>query len=270
MNSTVIVPWALVALLAAATAALAANVRRYRRARRQEGRARPWRIPRRPLGDFDPVFAPGPFGPTLATEVQFVGRGDGDVPGGTTDLEAWVLAVLAKRATRLFEFGTCTGKTAYLWARNAPPEARVTTLTLAPDALGAYAHAPGDDARAAARAAAESRFACFVYAGTAVAHKVEQLFGDSKAFDEAPYAGACDLVFVDGSHAYSYVVSDSRKALRMVRPGGIVLWHDYAGPAWAPDVERALNEFATALPLTHLAGTKLVAYRHPHAAAVPR
>jgi predicted O-methyltransferase YrrM len=266
VSPLVVVPWVLVALLGAAVTALAVNVYRCRRGKRQAGRSRPWRLPRRPLAEFDPAFAPGPFGPTLAAEVWFVGTGDGAVPGGTTDLEAWVLAVLAKRATRLFEFGTCTGKTAYLWARNAPPEARVTTLTLPPDGVAAYAHAPGDDAASAACAAAESRFARFLYDGTDVAHKVEQLFGDSKAFDEAPYVGRCDLVFVDGSHAYSYVVSDTRKALRMVRPGGVVLWHDYAGPAWAPGVDRALNELAATLPLTHLAGTKLVAYRRPPAA----
>ena len=46
-----------------------------------------------------------------------------------------------------------------------------------------------------------------------VAGKVEQLFADSKTLDVSPWAGQCDLVFVDGSHAYSYVVSDSEKVL---------------------------------------------------------
>jgi predicted O-methyltransferase YrrM len=87
------------------------------------------------------------------------------------------------------------------------------------------------------------------------------LFGDSKRFDESRFAGTCDLVFVDGSHARSYVESDSRKALRMLRPGGIVLWHDYHGPRRARGVFDALNALAGELPLAHIKGTSLVAYR---------
>jgi hypothetical protein len=71
----------------------------------------------------DPAFRPGAFGPGRETEVHFVGRGPYAVDGGTSDAEAWILAVLAKRAYRLFEFGTCTGKTAYLWGRNSPDDA---------------------------------------------------------------------------------------------------------------------------------------------------
>ena len=94
-------------------------------------------------------------------------------------------------------------------------------------------------------------------------HKVEQLFGDSKELDTTPWAGQCDLVFVDGSHAYSYVMSDSAKALDLVRPGGLVLWHDYAGPLHSPGVYRALNELAQRLPIVRIAGTSLAAYRRP-------
>jgi hypothetical protein len=64
-----------------------------------------------------------------------------------------------------------------------------------------------------------------------------------------------DLVFVDGSHARSYVESDSRKALRMVRPGGIVFWHDYSGPRRTPGVFASLNALAREMPLVHIGGT---------------
>ena len=49
----------------------------------------------------------------------------------------------------------------------------------------------------------------------------------------------------------------------MVRPGGFVLWHDYAGPRHARGVYEALNAIARALPLRRIAGTMLVAYRRP-------
>ena len=213
--------------------------------------------------DIDPIFRPGAFGPRLETEVSFLGRGPYVVDGGTTDSEAWILAVLAKRAMQLFEFGTCTGKTAYLWARNAPPNARVTTLTLAPDGHGDYRAAATDDERDMEYAVRESSHSSFVYTGTDVEPKVEQLFGDSKTIDVSPWVGQCDLVFIDGSHAYSYVMSDSEKALQLVRPGGLVLWHDYAGPGHSPGVYRAVNELAQRLPLVRIQGTSLAAYRRP-------
>jgi hypothetical protein len=226
---------------------------------RQRGIFRRWPVPKVPVELLDPRFEPDQLGATLAAEVTFLGRGTIRVPGGTSDTEAWILAVLARDASRLFEFGTCTGKTSYLWARNQPAGGTVTTLTLAPHQLDAYQSAAGDDPAAEAYAREESRLNRFLYAGTAVESRVVQLYGDSKEFDDTPYAGACDLVFVDGSHAYSYVVSDSAKALRMVRPGGLVLWHDYSPDC--PGVFRALNQLVTRLPLVHVQGTTLVACR---------
>lgn len=221
-----------------------------------------WPIPTVPLADLDPVFRTNDLGPTLETEVSFVGRGPLVVPGGTSDAEAWVLSTLAKKARCIFEFGTCTGKTTYLVARNSPPDASVVTITLAPDQTGEYVREEGDNRRNIKAALRESKLTHFLYNGTAVEPKVQQLFGDSKAFDETPYVRACDLIFVDGSHAYSYVLSDSRKALRMVKPGGVILWHDYVGPE-EEGVFRGLNELARELPLVHVEGTTFIAYRKP-------
>lgn len=250
-----------VLLLLVVAAVLALRVLRNRADRKQRNLFGPWPIPSRPLNELDPSFRVGKFGPTRDAEVVMLGRGSLNVPGGTSDTEAWVLAVLAKRARLMFEFGTCTGKTAYLWGRNAPPDARVVTVTLSPEKHGSYRAANGDDAHDTDAALAESEFAQFVYSGTDVEPKVEQLFADSKALDVTPWAGQCDLVFVDGSHAYSYVTSDSRKALELVRPGGLVLWHDYAGPRHSPGVYRALNELAGEIELWHVKGTHLVAHR---------
>ena len=243
--------------------ALAVSLLRQRSVRKQRNLFGEWPIRRVLPEEVDPVLRPGAFGPTLDTEVSFIGRGPYVVDGGTSDAEAWILAVLARRARRMFEFGTCTGKTAYLWARNSPPEATVVTVTLAPDHLGDYRQEATDDSRDVRFALKESSHTEFLYSGSPVAAKVEQLFADSKALDVAPWAGTCDLVFVDGSHAYSYVVSDSAKALELVAPGGLVLWHDYAGPRHAAGVYRALNELAQRLPLVRLEGTTLVAYRRP-------
>jgi predicted O-methyltransferase YrrM len=221
-----------------------------------------WPSPTVPLADLDPVFRTNDLGPTLDTEVSFVGRGPLVVPGGTSDAEAWVLSTLAKKSRRIFEFGTCTGKTTYLVARNSPADASVTTITLAPDQTSDYVREEGDNRRNVKAALRESKLTHFLYNGTAVEPKVNQLFGDSKAFDESPYLDSCDLIFVDGSHAYSYVLSDSKKALRMVKPGGVILWHDYVGPE-EEGVFRGMNELAKDLPLVHVEGTTFIAYRKP-------
>ena len=174
---------------------------RHRAVRKQRNLFGEWPIRRVPPGEVDPVLRPGPFGPTRDAEVAFIGRGPYVVDGGTSDAEAWILAVLAKRARTMFEFGTCTGKTAYLWARNSSPDARVVTVTLAPDHLSDYRREATDDPVDVQFALKESSHTEFLYSDSPVASKVEQLFADSKALDVSPWAGRCDLVFVDGSHA---------------------------------------------------------------------
>lgn len=253
----------LVLVLSVTASATIWYVLRVRALRHQRGVFGPWPIRKARLEDLDPVFIPGDYGPTLDTEVTFIGRGPFYVEGGTSDAEAWILAVLAKRSRTMFEFGTCTGKSAYLWARNSPPGATVVTLTLSPTQLSAYSADPKDRQPDIEAARKESCFTRFLYTGTSVDPKVVQLFGDSKSFDETPFLDWADLIFVDGSHAYSYVLSDSQKALRIAKAGGIILWHDYKGPHRADGVFRALNELSEKLPLVHISGTTFVVYRKP-------
>jgi hypothetical protein len=190
-----------VVVLLVTTIGLAHRVIRYKRRRLQEsGRDPRWPIPTVPLAEFHPAFETDEFGPTLRAEVHFVGQA-GTVAFGTSDAEAWILAVLGKEAREMFEFGTATGKTTYLWARNAAPDARVTTLTLAPDQVAKYRDTSEDSRHSHKRALLESSFDRFRYTGTEVEGKVTQLFGDSKTFDETPYLGRFDLIFVDGSQA---------------------------------------------------------------------
>jgi Methyltransferase domain len=93
--------------------------------------------------------------------------------------------------------------------------------------------------------------------GTDQATRVRQSYGDSATFDFSPYPS--DFVFVDGSHAYEYVLSDSRNARAMLGKGpGTIVWHDYG--MWS-GVTRALNELHRDDPyyasLVHVKGTTL-------------
>jgi hypothetical protein len=211
--------------------------------------------------EFDPRFKTGKTGPSPDTAVKCVVSYK--VTGGIDDLESWIICNLAKTANRIFEFGTCTGKTTYLMAANSPPETKIATLTLGPEQLVQYRTDTKDTQTDEKAALEESAFTEFFYTGTPEQSKIEQIFADSKNFDEASHTGQYDLIFIDGSHAQSYVESDSKKALRMVKPGGIVLWHDYRGPMRTQGVFHVLNDLCKKLPLVHLKGTCLVAYRHP-------
>ena len=248
-------------VLLAALIAAVIRLRQYRAKYEGRGLLFRWPIPKVQPGDVDEVLAPGELGPKIDSETIFLPSIN--VLGGISDRETWVLCAVAGKSKLIFEFGTCTGKTTYLLARNAPPDARIVTLTLAPEQTPAYAAVAGDSRRDRRAALKESAYTEFFYTDTPVETRITQLFGDSQAFDESEYVGQCDMIFVDGSHAASYVESDSRKALRMVKPGGLIFWHDYRGPGRAPGVFKTLNRLAKRLPLRHIEGTTLVCCRAP-------
>lgn len=51
----------------------------------------------------------------------------------------------------------------------------------------------------------------------------------------------CDAMLIDGDHSECAVRQDSDLATHVVRPGGLILWHDY-WPPWQNDVVKVLNE----------------------------
>lgn len=69
-------------------------------------------------------------------------------------------------------------------------------------------------------------------------HRVNQIYCDSRRWHLKNYPpNFFDTVLIDGSHKKSVVISDTKKALKVLRPGGIILWHDFC-----PDVKvRSMN-----------------------------
>lgn len=66
------------------------------------------------------------------------------------------------------------------------------------------------------------------YREKALGHRVCQIYCDSLNWDTSNYpANFFDSVLIDGGHQPDVVVSDTRKALQVLRPGGLILWHDF-------------------------------------------
>jgi predicted O-methyltransferase YrrM len=237
-----------------------------RRQKRKKARADDghWKLKSVPFGELPKPLEVGQWGPTPSTEVTYVSSGDMKIVGRVSDVELWFLSAYAKDAKMIFEFGTCTGRTTYMLARNCTEDSKVLTITLGPEQFAEY-QAGGTDANLSKEfALEESMFDNFYYQKTSVEGKIEQLFNDSKKLDVSKYTNQFDLIFVDGSHAYSYVISDTKMALAMIREGGVIFWHDYRGPAVTEvaDVYRAMNELAELLPIKRVDKTSLVMFHY--------
>jgi predicted O-methyltransferase YrrM len=208
---------------------------------------------RLPVCGWREVFATKPI------RLAHAQRSQGDV----NLAELAVLATAAASVTsgdEIIEIGTFDGRTTLNLAINAAPHLSVFTLDLPPQATPQFALAPGErafvDKPRSGRCFAEPR-----PEWAADAQRISQLYGDSSTFDFSPHHGRAGLVFVDGSHAYEYVIADSETAWKLVAPGGIVLWHDYG--VW-DGVTRALEEIdeKARLGLRQIRGTSLVVWRN--------
>lgn len=114
------------------------------------------------------------------------------------------LLALAKGrgAKRILEIGTYRARTTYALSRNCP-DATIVSYDI--QVLSSrYREALEGNARV------QLRHCGF----TADADTLRR---------EPPY----DFIFVDGSHRFDIALDDSKLALEIVAPGGIIVWHDY-------------------------------------------
>jgi hypothetical protein len=66
------------------------------------------------------------------------------------------------------------------------------------------------------------------YLQRGLGRRVCQVYCDSQEWDSSNYPdGFFDTALIDGSHSEEVVASDTRNACRLVRPGGLIFWHDY-------------------------------------------
>ncbi len=66
------------------------------------------------------------------------------------------------------------------------------------------------------------------YREKGLGHRVCQIYCDSRDWDTSNYqADFFDSVLIDGGHQPEVVINDTRKALQVLRPGGLIIWHDF-------------------------------------------
>lgn len=147
------------------------------------------------------------------------------------------------KPTLLFEMGTFTGATTVSLARAAGRGATVHTIDL-PDediSFGSEFAAGAVGSRLVERTANDAEI---------VSHRA-----NTKRFDFTPFERKIDFIYIDASHEYEDVVSDNKIALRIVRPGGMIVWDDYKSST--PGVVRAICDLAQDHPVFNIELTRL-------------
>jgi predicted O-methyltransferase YrrM len=176
-----------------------------------------------------------------------------------SELLCLALVTSSANPSRIFEIGTFWGRTALNFALNSPEECIIYTLDLPVEGRPEIASDTNAfDARLIATCKTGVQ-----YQDAAAGKKIRQLLGNSLTFDFSPYHSSMDIVFVDGSHHYEAALSDTRNALKMVRPGGWILWHDFANYGDYHDVTRAVLDVLPADEIVQIGDTQLAFYRKP-------
>jgi len=142
-----------------------------------------------------------------ALHPALIGPGSGSI----AEVVALSAVTAALKPKSILEFGTHDGFSAWhLWANS---EAEILTIDLHRQARPFL---PRDS-------------------------RIRLLELDSRQWEPAPH-DQFDLCFVDAGHDYECVRNDSENALRCLRPGGTILWHDATWRRYGFAVNRYLHE----------------------------
>lgn len=79
-------------------------------------------------------------------------------------------------------------------------------------------------------------------------HRLCQIYCDSRQWDSSSLPdGFFDSVLIDGGHTEEVVNSDTLNALRLIRSGGLILWHDYCPDPLAQDTCSSIRGVVDAI-----------------------
>ena len=153
-------------------------------------------------------------------------------------------------ARNVVEIGTYDGNTALNLAANLPADGCVTTIDLPQDWNRQFLYdVPNNHWNVTDRNRIGAQFQ-----GTKYESRIRQVLGDSAAVDWKELHPPFDMIFIDGCHYREYVKADTENALRNIRPGGVIVWHDYGD---IKDVSRVVDETARQITVRAIRGTRL-------------
>ena len=185
------------------------------------------------------------------------------IVGMTSDYEAWIISVLSKKSDNIFEFGTCSGKTTYLMALNSTEDTKITTITLNPNEINNIEKFETDNESSYRNIKNESIYDKFLFSGTPEEKKIKVIFINSVDFKNTEFKEKIDFIFIDGGHTYSVVKNDSEKSFEMLKPNGIILWHDYVpGKRSSSDVVKYINSILDKKKIYKIKNTSLCFYKN--------
>ena len=188
---------------------------------------------------------------------------DNNIVGMTSDYEAWIISTLSKVSKNIFEFGTCSGKTTYLMALNSSEDTKITTITLNPNEINNIRKFDKDNDSSYRNIKNESIYDKFLFSGTSEEKKIKVIFINSLDFKNTEFKEKIDFIFIDGGHTYSVVKNDSEKSFEMLKPNGIILWHDYVpGKRSSSDVVKYINSILDKKKIYKIKNTSLCFYKN--------
>ena len=181
--------------------------------------------------------------------------------GSLLTVESSLLVALTKitNAKRIFEIGTFNG--------NTPRDAIITTLDLPPDEIELHEENKLDLADANQndqylRQVFKNKGAFYMKRASAeIQSKIKVIHQNSHDFEPSAN-GLCakqDIVFVDGGHDYGTIKNDTEKALQMLKPNGVIIWHDYLSKIHT-EVELYLRDFSIDKEVIAIGSTMLCFY----------
>ncbi|MGH7120408.1 MAG: FkbM family methyltransferase [Acetobacteraceae bacterium] len=154
---------------------------------------------------------------------------------------------------RHLEFGTWEGWGVVLCAESCA--ARIWTINLPEgerDAFGAPVYSaslePAPDLTGSPVAGDAGSHIGWRYKAAGFADRVQQILCDSRDFPSHEFApGFFDTILIDGGHTTEVVTSDTGKALPLLRPGGLLMWHDFCPDPAVLEGSAAVHGVVTAI-----------------------
>ncbi len=173
-----------------------------------------------------------------------------------------VLTLLAHaRPRRVLEIGTALGHMTANLTEWTPDDAVVFSLGTTADLAVPTAEPQRYETPE------RGRFGCMANSFGKVG-KVFFITADSLTYDFARLGGI-DFAFLDGAHDLRHVLSDTCNVYDILRPGGLLVWHDFTSTADWVEVRRALERLRFAEPVVHVAGTAVAFLRKAAATGGP-